>query len=151
MTDEPRTGPARTADAIAKLEARHPDAWVATASPSGKAHLVPLTFGWDGGFIVLATETAGVTTQNLSRTGTARLALGTSRDVVMIDAELDTVVAVEDAPPEIVDTYLKQSDWDPREDTGYVFLRLRPRRVQVWREANELNGRTIMRDGRWLH
>ena len=30
---------------------------------------------------------------------------------------------------------------------GYVFLVLRPVRVQAWREANEIAGRTLMRDG----
>ena len=151
MTDEPRSAPARKASAIEKLETRHADAWVATASASGRAHLVPLSLSWDGRCIVLATEAEATTTRNLSRAGAARLALGTSRDVVMIDGELDTVVAVGDAPPETVETYLRQSDWDPREDNGsYVFLRIVPRRIQVWREANELEGRTIMRDGGWL-
>jgi NADPH-dependent FMN reductase len=28
--------------------------------------------------------------------------------------------------------------------------RLRPRRIQAWREENELAGRDLMRDGRWL-
>jgi len=27
---------------------------------------------------------------------------------------------------------------------------LRPLRVQAWREANEIAGRTLMRDGAWL-
>jgi hypothetical protein len=31
-----------------------------------------------------------------------------------------------------------------------VFVVLRPRRVQVWREVDEIAGRTIMRDGRWI-
>ncbi|MGH9113842.1 MAG: pyridoxamine 5'-phosphate oxidase family protein [Acidimicrobiales bacterium] len=149
MIDQPRPGPVRKADAIEKLETRHADAWVATASAAGKAHLVPLSFAWDGRFIVLAVAAKAATTRNVTGSGAARLALGTSRDVVMIDADLDTVVAVEDAPPSLVETYVAQSDWDPRDDTGYVFLRLLPRRVQAWREANELQGRTIMRDGRW--
>ena len=45
---------------------------------------------------------------------------------------------------------MAQADWDPRRDTGYVFLVLRPVRVQAWREANEIAGRTLMRDGSWL-
>ena len=46
--------------------------------------------------------------------------------------------------------YVAQADWDPRRDSGYVFLVLRPIRVQAWREANEIPGRTLMRDGTWL-
>jgi hypothetical protein len=32
----------------------------------------------------------------------------------------------------------------------YRWFRITPRRIQAWREANELAGRTLMRDGRWL-
>lgn len=56
-------------------------------------------------------------------------------------------VAADDA---LGEAYVVQADWDPRHDTGYVFLVLRPVRVQAWREANEIAGRTLMRDGRWL-
>jgi hypothetical protein len=31
-----------------------------------------------------------------------------------------------------------------------VFQVLRPRRIQAWRESNEIPGRTLMRDGTWL-
>ena len=43
-----------------------------------------------------------------------------------------------------------QADWDPRGSAGYVYLVLRPDRVQAWREADEIAGRTLMRDGAWL-
>jgi hypothetical protein len=46
--------------------------------------------------------------------------------------------------------YVAQADWDPRRDRGSVFLVLRPVRVQAWREVNEIPGRDLMRDGRWL-
>ena len=46
--------------------------------------------------------------------------------------------------------YAAQADWDPRLSAGYVFFVLRPVRVQAWREANEIAGRTLMRDGSWL-
>jgi hypothetical protein len=46
--------------------------------------------------------------------------------------------------------YVAQADWDPRRSTGYVFVVLQPVRVQAWREANEIPGRTLMRDGSWL-
>ncbi len=47
--------------------------------------------------------------------------------------------------------YAMQADWDPRESDGQMrFLVLRPQRIQAWREANELTGRTLMRDGEWI-
>jgi hypothetical protein len=41
--------------------------------------------------------------------------------------------------------------FDPREEPQeYAYLAVRPVTVQAWREANELAGRTLMTDGRWL-
>ena len=33
---------------------------------------------------------------------------------------------------------------------GYVYVVLAPERIQAWREADEIAGRTLMRGGRWL-
>ena len=52
---------------------------------------------------------------------------------------------------ELADQYRAQADWDPRSaGDSYVFIRLRPERLQAWREANELDGRTLMRRGAWI-
>jgi len=48
--------------------------------------------------------------------------------------------------------------WDPRlvrdrpgdTDGGYVYLRLQPQRIQVWRNVREHPGRTVMRAGQWV-
>ncbi len=125
------------------------DVWVATASAAGEAHLVPLSLAWVAQRAVIAVPAASVTARHLSGSGRARLAVGPTRDVVMIDARLERVVPVED-DDELGSAYAAQADWDPREDTGYLFHVLRPTRVQAWREANELAGRTLMRDGTWL-
>lgn len=148
--EEPRSTGQRRADALEKLISRHADAWVATAS-SQAAHLVPLSFAWNGSHLVLATEEKSATTQNLRSTRRARVALGTTRDVVMIEAALDSIVDVADHENTIAETYANQADWDPRTSgSGLVFLLLRPQRVQVWREANEIAGRTVMRNGEWI-
>jgi hypothetical protein len=34
--------------------------------------------------------------------------------------------------------------------TQYRWFRFSPRRIQAWREENELSDRELMRDGRWL-
>jgi hypothetical protein len=147
----PRTASQRKTDVVAKLEARHADCWVASASPSGKAHLVPLSFAWDGERIVLAIEQSSATAQNITASNRARLALGGTRDVAMIDAMLNEAVDLERASPELADAYARQADWDPRAANGeYVFLLLRPERIQAWREVDEIAGRTIMRAGAWL-
>lgn len=147
----PRSCSQRRADTIAKLEARHADAWVASASAAGDAHLVPLSLAWGGERVILATTPRSVTAQNILRSGTARLALGGTRDVVLIDAVLDESVVVEAASSELSECYARQSDWDPRSTSqAHVFLVLRPRRIQTWREENEIEGRVVMRDGDWL-
>ena len=43
--------------------------------------------------------------------------------------------------------YAAQADWTPPAD--YAVITLRPIRIQAWREANEISGRTLMRDGTW--
>jgi hypothetical protein len=71
--------------------------------------------------------------------------------VVMLDVTLDRVVPTAQAPDEIAGRYAEQSDWDPRSaGPGYVYLVLRPQRVQAWRQVDEIPGRTLMRDGVWL-
>jgi hypothetical protein len=146
---EPRDGRVRKADALAKLVTPAIDAWVSSASAAGEAHLVPLSLAWADERVVVAVSRTSVTARNLTASGRTRLALGPTRDVVMIDAVLDRAVGVDDAEA-LGDAYAAQADWDPRGAADYLFLVLRPVRVQAWREANEIPGRTLMRDGRWL-
>jgi hypothetical protein len=139
----------RKADTLAMLSTPEIDVWVATASATGAPHLVPLSLAWIDQRVVIAVEGTSVTARNLTASGEARLAVGQTRDVTMIDAALERVVEVA-ADDTLGEAYAAQADWDPRQDTGYVFLVLRPVRVQAWREANEIAGRTLMRDGTWL-
>jgi hypothetical protein len=123
--------------------------WVATASTAGAPYLVPLSLAWVDERVVIAVEGSSVTARNLIASGEARLAVGPTRDVVMIDAVLEKAVDVA-ADDALGAAYVAQADWDPRRGTGYEFFVLRPVRVQAWREANEIPGRTLMRDGTWL-
>ena len=141
----------RKADTLAKLTAENLDGWVSSAPSTGRAHLVPLSMHWTGDRLVIAVERASVTGRNILETRVARIALGATRDVVMIDVELDSAYPVAELPEEIGEGYAAQSDWDPRTVGGdYVYLVLRPTRVQAWREVNELSARALMRDGAWL-
>lgn len=147
----PRSAEQRRSDALVKLTARHPDLWIASSSSSGRVHLVPLSFAWDGEHIIIATETASLTTRNVSGSQVARLALGATRDAVMIDVSLASVTPLSETPSEIKDRYAAQADWDPHfGGWDFVYLLLRPERIQAWREADEIEGRTVMRQGSWL-
>ena len=152
---EPRSAGQRRADTLAKLSAPDADIWVASASitASGMAepYLVPLSLAWVAGRIVLALEADSRTARSLPLGTRTRLALGPTRDVVMIDAIVEQVASTADTDSEIADAYAAQSDWDPRTaGPDFVYLVLVPSRIQAWREVNELADRTLMRNGEWL-
>ncbi len=146
---EARYREARKADTLAMLVTPAIDVWVATASTAGAPYLVPVSLAWVEERVVIAVEASSLTARNLTASGKARLAVGPTRDVVMIDAVLEKAVDVA-ADDGLSSAYVAQADWDPRGTTGYMFFVLRPVRVQAWREANEIAGRTLMRDGSWL-
>ncbi|GGS14804.1 hypothetical protein GCM10010252_62860 [Streptomyces aureoverticillatus] len=126
------------------------DVWVATASPDGAPYLVPLSFDWDGEALLVATPADSPTGRNLAATRTARLGLGTTRDVTMIDGDVEGL-DIDALPPERADRFAASTGFDPRTPaTPYRWFRITPRRVQAWREENELRGRELMRDGHWL-
>lgn len=147
----PRPLAQRVIDTRRLLDDGPKDAWVATASASGEAHLVPLSFAWDGERITLATEASSATGRNLAASHRARLGFGHTRDVVLVDAVVERTWSVAEAPDGVAEGYAAQVDWDPRTAAGtFVFLDLRPVRIQAWREENEIAGRTVLRDGAWL-
>jgi Pyridoxamine 5'-phosphate oxidase len=144
-----RSAEQRKRDALDKLE-QDEDVWVATASDDASAHLVPLSLCWHDGKVVVAVESRSRTARNVSASRQARLALGPTRDVVIIDAAA-TVVSRSDADPSIVTAYRDRTGWDPGGEGGeYVYILLQPQSVQVWRDVEELTGRTVMQSGAWL-
>lgn len=148
MTPAPRSRDERRRDTEHRL-AHDIDLWVATASPDGEPYLVPLSFDWDGHAILLATPSASPTGRNLAATRTVRLGLGATRDVSMIEGDVE-VLEMDALAPEQGDRFAARSGFDPRELASYRWFRVVPRRIQSWREENELRDRELMRDGRWL-
>jgi general stress protein 26 len=141
----------RKADALAKLEAVDANVWIASSTPTGAVHLVPVSHTWNGSHIVLATEPRSRTVNNVTSNPRVRLALGDTRDVVIIDAVLAETVPKSNAPAALARGYASQAGWDPQTDSGdYVYLIFGPHRIEVWREGEDLSGRTVMRDGSWV-
>ena len=151
----------RKADTLAKLRAREADVWTASAaSGDGTAapYLVPLSLAWIDERVVIALEAGSRTAMNILESSVVRLGLGPTRDVVIIDAELERAVPADRAPPDLAGRYAAQAAWDPRgaptpsdgSHGEYAYLVLRPIRIQAWREANELAGRILMRHGSWI-
>ena len=149
MTEAPRSRAQRRRDTEHRL--RHDvDLWVATAATDGTPYLVPLSFDWDGEALLLATPTQSPTGSNLAATRVVRLGLGPTRDVVLVEGNVE-VLELDALPREEGDRFAARAGFDPRAlSTPYRWFRDTPRRVQAWREENELAGRELMRDGRWL-
>jgi hypothetical protein len=146
MTQPARNLSQRLQDAQRRL-AQDTDAWVATADPhSGAPYLVPLSFLWDGTTLLIATPERSPTGRNLLATGLVRLGIGPTRDLVLVEGVAQAVPV----PAETADAFTAKAGFDPRQLAGYRYFRIRPQRVQAWREANELAARDLMRDGHWL-
>ena len=123
---------------------------MASASADGAPYLVPLSFDWDGEALLVATPTDSPTGRNLAATGAARLGLGHTRDVSMIEGDVE-VLEIDALPQERGDRFAARTGFDPRTlATPYRWFRITPRRIQAWREAHELPGRDLLRDGQWL-
>jgi hypothetical protein len=140
----------RKSDALAKLAAVGANVWIASASLTGAVHLVPVTHTWNGSQVVVATGSGSRTVANVSANPRVRLALGETRDVVMIDAVLVGAVPTAEAPAAMADGYAAQAGWDARSDVDNIYLVFGPERVQVWREGEDPDGRTVMRNRTWV-
>lgn len=144
-----RTMQARKADVLGALEGQR-DLWLATADSSGRPHLIAVSAWWDGSDLVVATRAASRTAANLAGSPDVRLAAGSPADVIMIDARVVESVAANEAA-ELADGFTIAVGWDPRAvGEGWAFYRLRPTRIQAYRGYDELEGRFVMRNSRWL-
>ncbi|MFF1448384.1 pyridoxamine 5'-phosphate oxidase family protein [Streptomyces sp. NPDC058274] len=150
MNPPARTPKQRKQDTLDRL-AHDIDAWVATADGEGDTpYMVPLSYFWDGQTLLVATPGASPTGRNLRASGKVRLGIGPTRDVVVVEGTVRALEAAE-LPPGVADAFAAKTGFDPRQlTTAYLYFRITPQRVQAWREADELSGRDLMRDGAWL-
>ena len=133
MSAGPRSRAQRRRDTEHRL-AHDVDLWVANASADGAPYVVPLSFDWDGEALLVATSAGSPTGRNLAATRTARLGLGQTRDVTMIDGDVECL-EIDALPQERGDRFAARAGFDPRaEATPYRWFRILPRRIQVWRE-----------------
>lgn len=148
MAAQARSKAQRRIDVLAKLR-MDVDLWAASADEAGNAYLVPLSYYWDDSTLTIATPRASRTATNLVRAGWARVALGPTRDVVIIEGPVEAITIGTDARLE--EAHAQATGFDPRTlAEEYVYLRITPQSIQAWREANELVGRQLMRRGEWL-
>jgi general stress protein 26 len=150
MNDEvrPRPLPERREAAREHLRSNS-NLWLATASDGRGPHLIPASYWWDGSRLTTATFEDSRTLKNILAQPKVRASIGSTADVLMIDATA-TIVAVADIDTAAAEGYARASGNDPRSVPGFAYIRLTPRRMQVWRGAAEFTGRTVMRGGGWL-
>ena len=68
----------------------------------------------------------------------------------MIEGDVE-VLEVDALSRERGDRFAARTGFDPRQEAApYRWFRVCPRRIQAWREVDELPDRELMRDGRWL-
>lgn len=147
------TGPRSRAQRRRETEHRltHDDAvWVASASADGAPYLVPMSFDWDGEALLMATLPDSTTGRNLAATRAARLGLGPSHDVSMIEGDVE-ILDIDALPQERSNRYTARTGFDPRRSaTRYRWFRIAPNRIQAYRESGEMPDRDLMSEGRWL-
>jgi general stress protein 26 len=150
--EPPRSTHERKVDVLEKLAmvpGTEKDVWVASASASGEAYLIPLTFYWDGMRLTISTPKRSRTARNLQRAGVARMALSSTRDVVIIEGTLEFIGIDED--DELAAAHTEAAGFNARsERPEYVYIRMTPQKIRAWGGENELAGGTVMVDGQWL-
>lgn len=127
----------------------HSHLWLATASDGRGPHLIPVSYWWDGVRLTTATFEESRTLTNVRAQPKVRASVGSTSDVLMIDATA-VIVAVADIETEAAEGYAQVSGNDPRSVPGFAYIQLTPERMQVWRGVTEFAGRTVMREGQWL-
>ncbi|GAA5090402.1 pyridoxamine 5'-phosphate oxidase family protein [Nocardia iowensis] len=143
----PRSLGQRRADALKRLGTNH-QMWLATAGEGYGPHLIPVSYTWNTNTLTTATFEHSRTVANLHATPRARVAIGDTADVIMIEATA-SLIPVDAIDPTAADGYAQVSH-DPRTMPGFVYIQLAPQRIQVWNGFHEFTGRTVMADGQWL-
>jgi pyridoxamine 5'-phosphate oxidase-like protein len=147
---ELRTVAERKAAVMKALEAND-HMWLATADSAGIPQLIAVSTLWDGTDLVIATRVETKTARNLAESGRAKLSHGTPDDVILVDAVLEGSAPAGSAGDDLSRRFKQANGWDPAEEgDDWGFYRLRPRRIQAYRGYGELEGRDVMKGGRWL-
>jgi len=122
--------------------------WLATASDGRGPHLIPVSYWWDGARLTTATSERSRTARNVRAQPRVRAALGSTGDVLMIDA-MAAIVSWDEIDEPAAEGYA-QASGVPRSMPRWVYIRLIPQRMQLWQSPAEFAGRTVMRHGAWL-
>jgi general stress protein 26 len=122
--------------------------WLATASDGRGPHLIPVSYWWNGTRLLTATFEGSRTLRNVRAQPKVRASIGSTGDVLMIDATA-AIMAAADIDSAAADGYAQASGVPPS-TPGFTYVELVPERMQVWKGPEEFSGRTVMRACGWL-
>ena len=132
-----------------RLKQKQGHYWLATASVSGKPHVIAVSGWWNGTDLVVTTLGSSKTARNLAMSQMATLAGGDPSDAIVIQAQMIESADVEKATA-LAEGFKKAMGWDPREMDGWMLFRLRPTRIQAFRGYDEIENRDVMVRSGWL-
>ena len=113
----PRSVDQRIVDTRQRLE-HDVDAWVATTSPD-RPWLIPLSFLWHEDRLLFATNANSPTAVNIGLVRRVRVALGTVRDVVIIDGDADLAPSATLSSAE-VEAYTTKHNSEPGQTPSFT-------------------------------
>lgn len=142
-----RDAKTRKADVMAALE-KQGQYWLATAD-GGRPHAIGVSAWWDQRDLVVTTLGTSRTARNMEAGRSVVLAHGDPSDAVVVQAEVVEIIPAA-AAGEVARGFKAAMGWEPGETSGWTFFRLRPTRIQAFRGYDEIEGRDVMKDGRWL-
>src|SRR5260370_14620026 len=116
--------------------------WLVTAEVGGGPHVIGVSGWWDASQIVVTTLGSSRTARNLAVNPQVKLAHGDPSDAIVIEAQVIESIAVEDSH-DLSTGFKAAMGWDPWEMGGWMFVRLRPTRIQAFRGYDEIEGRDV--------
>jgi hypothetical protein len=150
MTSTPLRDVATRKKDVLETLAKNGRFWLGTADPTGKPHVIAVSAWWESEEFVVATLGSSRTARNIEMNPRVTMATGAFNDAIVIHAQMIESRAVEDSP-DLAKGFKAVMGWEPGEvGPGWIFLRLRPTKIQAFRDYEEIEGRDVMLRSRWL-
>ena len=150
MTSTPLRDIATRKKDVLETLAKNGRFWLGTADVTGRPHVIAVSAWWESEALVMATLGTSRTARNIETNPRVTLATGAFNDAIVIHAQMIESSAVEDSP-ELAKGFKAALGWEPSEvSPGWIFFRLRPTKIQAFRDYEEIEGRDVMVRSRWL-
>lgn len=96
-------------------------------------YLIPLSLQWNGETLLVSTPADSITGKNMATTGKARLGLGDTRDVTVIEGSVQSL-EMDELSKERANRFATRTGFDPRDlTTPYRWFLITHQWIQAWR------------------